>query len=150
MARQYDAATRQLRQTIEVFPNYVNPYATLGMSYLFKGMHHEALDVFQHAAKLGGGASRWEVLVAYTRASAGDKTDCEWRLKEYAGQPGVSPLSMALLYLGLGDKDHVFEQLRKGVEQYSMYIDQLKVIPLFDSLHGDRRYHALLRQMNLN
>ena len=56
---------------------------------------------------------------------------------------------LAILYLDLGDRDHAFEWLTKGVEHHSAHIDTLKVNPLFDSLRHDPRYTALLRKMNL-
>jgi hypothetical protein len=36
VARQYDEALRQFRQTLEVFPDYSDVYQLLGMTYLFK------------------------------------------------------------------------------------------------------------------
>jgi hypothetical protein len=57
---------------------------------------------------------------------------------------------MALLYTDIGDKDHAITWLERGVEQRSMYIDELKVEPMFDQLHSDPRFTALLRKMNLS
>ena len=57
-------------------------------------------------------------------------------------------IDKAELYAGLQDKDHCLDYLRKGAAQDRLP-NYLKVTPLYDFLHNDPRFKALLRQVGL-
>jgi hypothetical protein len=59
----------------------------------------------------------------------------------------VSPTSIALIYVGLGEKDKAFELLQKFPEVTS-YLP-LKVDPVWDRLRPDPRFQDVLRHVNL-
>lgn len=71
------------------------------------------------------------------------------RLIERSKTSFVSPMSLALVNLGLGDIDEVFRQLDRGVAGHVPGVVLVTVDPLFDPLRQDARYRALLRRMNL-
>jgi TolB-like protein/tetratricopeptide (TPR) repeat protein len=148
MERQYDRAIEQYRQTVEVFPSYVQAYTNLGIAYCAKGMYAEAIRTLKEAVRIAGGAPPVSALLAHAHAVTGDKTEAERLLKEWKREE-ITPIVFALLYLDIGDKDHAFQWLDRGIAQRSMYMDELKVEPMFDRLHSDPRFPALLRKMNL-
>jgi TolB-like protein/Tfp pilus assembly protein PilF len=148
-ARQYDAAIRQLRDTVELFPDFVQPYIHLGMAYSAAGMHRESIDIFQKLVGMTRGAPAVAALLAHAHARSGDKTQSKRLLNEYGNRTDITPVVLALLHMDVGDNEHALEWLGKGVAQHSMYIEELKVEPLYDSLRSDRRFTALLRSMNL-
>ncbi len=70
-------------------------------------------------------------------------------LKQLSRRRYVAPFEIAVVYIGLGDKDLTFEWLEKAYRDHSPWLPWLKVDPRFDSLHGDSRYRDLRRRMGL-
>jgi TolB-like protein/Tfp pilus assembly protein PilF len=147
--RQYDRAIQHLQRAIQAFPDFVPNYAMLGLAYEAKGMHKEAIDVLEKGLKLTGGAPTLAVLLAHAHAGAGDKSQAGQLLKEFSNRKDITPIAFAVAYMDVGDKDRAFEWFGKGVEEHSMFIDELKVEPMYDSLRSDPRFTALLRKMRL-
>jgi TolB-like protein/Tfp pilus assembly protein PilF len=149
IARQYDRSIEHSRQAVEAFPDFVQAYATLGMAYEAKGMHRESEEILQKALQLSGGAPTIAALFAHTRAGAGDTGETRRLLQEFKQRGGITPVVLALLYMDNGDHDHAFEWLETGVREHSMFIEEVTCDPLYDRLHSDPRFPALLRKMNL-
>jgi hypothetical protein len=62
----------------------------------------------------------------------------------------VSPLWMAKIYAGLGDKDKSVECLEKAYEDRSIVsVEFIKTNPMFDPLRSDPRFVDLLRRTYL-
>lgn len=53
------------------------------------------------------------------------------------------------MYAWRGEKDKAFEWAERAYAERDAGLPWLKIIPEFHSLHGDPRYKALLRKMNL-
>ena len=62
-------------------------------------------------------------------------------------QAYVSSYDLAILYVGLGDKDRALEQLNKSYEDRAGFIIYLNVEPLFDPLRPDPRFAELVWKM---
>ncbi len=60
-----------------------------------------------------------------------------------------SPYSIASIYVGLGDKDRAFAWLEQAYEKRDTWLSHIKVEPAFDALHGDQRFHDLVRRIGL-
>ena len=99
MAHQYDRSIEHLRRVVEAFPDFVQIYATLGMAYEAKGMHRESAEILEKAVQLTGGGPTLAVLLAHTRAGAGDMSETRRLLQEFRQQKGITPVVWALLYM---------------------------------------------------
>jgi hypothetical protein len=55
---------------------------------------------------------------------------------------------VALIHVGLGEKDQALQWLNKAYEDRSAYMVILNVDPWMDPLRSDPRFQALLRRMN--
>jgi len=162
-ARRYDQAIEQYRKTIEMDPNYRPAHSELGWAYLHKGMRQEAIAEFQKAIELAGislepGAMKIRIGygpvggLAYSYGVAGNRGEAlrlVEELKRLAAQSYVSPYTIALGYIGLGDKEQAFAWLGKACEQRDGWLVFLKVGPHYDPLRSDPRFDDLLRCMNL-
>ena len=71
------------------------------------------------------------------------------RLEEEARRGYVSPVAFGMAYLGLRDRDHVFEMLDRAYAERRGWLAYLTVNPALDQLHDDPRYHALVQRMGL-
>ena len=56
---------------------------------------------------------------------------------------------IALVYIGLGEKDLAFEWLDKAIRELSVVLIQIKVDPEFDTIRTDPRYNLTLKKMGL-
>ena len=61
----------------------------------------------------------------------------------------VSPCDIATVQSGLGEKDAALKNLERCYDDRSWEIIFLKQDPAFKRLHGDPRFDALLKKMNL-
>lgn len=87
-------------------------------------------------------------LAGYLEAKHGDKKKARAireRLLAGAGEWPASPMSIALVSVGLGDYDVAIDQLTKAVSQRAPGVVQLAVDPVFEPLRQDKRFAALIQ-----
>ncbi len=132
--------------------NFPFAHLCLGWAYEQKGMFEEAIAEFQKGSSLSGG---WPTIVGalgHAYAVSGRKDRAQnvlAELKQQSRRRYVAPFEIAVIYMGLGDKEQTFEWLEKAYQDHSAWLIYLKVDPRFDSLHGDSRYRDLRRRMGL-
>jgi len=71
------------------------------------------------------------------------------QLSELSIKRYVSPLHIALVYVGLDEKDKVFEYFEKAYLEREPYLFYLKMSSIYDSLRSDPRFTALVKKMGL-
>jgi hypothetical protein len=71
-------------------------------------------------------------------------------LDERAKHEYVDPWCQAVIYAGLKDTDEAFGWLEKAYQQRSYCVFALKVAAIFDSLHSDRRFRAMVHCLRLD
>jgi serine/threonine protein kinase len=151
-ARQYDRSIEQYQKTIEMDPNFTLSYLWLSYPYTQKGMYEEAIATLQKWTEQSKGwyepLANLGVVYAYSgkRKEAGKILEELPKLKE---QRIFSSYFMALIYAALNQKDQAFEWLERAYEERNLWIVNIKVDPIFDSIRSDPRYKALLKKMNL-
>jgi tetratricopeptide (TPR) repeat protein len=152
--RQYDRAIEQYRKSLEMDPNFVFAHAALGEAYLQKSMYNEGIAECEKAIEILPGNARALSCLGYAYAVAGRRTQAQRvldQLNEIAKHRYLPPAYRATVYAGLGEKDKAFEWLEKAYDDRSLAngMFSIKVDPIFDPLHSDPRFAALLRRMNL-
>ena len=151
-AGRFDAAVRQLEETLELDPGFSMAHAMLGVSYLGKGLPGRAVAELEKARALAGTRPDVVALHAHTLARAGRTGDARQALKDLyrlAESRGPSPFLVALVHVGLGDKDRAFEWLDKAVEARSWELPLVKTDATFGLLQSDPRFPRLLARLNL-
>lgn len=122
----------------------------LGQAYRQKGLYEEAIAEFQKQVVLRGDPVDTAVL-GHAYAVAGKRGEAEKIIKELTDLSKdryVSPYFIALIYVGLNEKDEAFEWLEKAFNDRSAGMIFLKVEPMFDPIRSDPRFQDLLRRVN--
>ncbi len=151
-ARQYDRAIEHCQKTIEMDPNFFEPYWALGKAYVQKSMHDEALEALHKAVDLSRSApvTVAELAVAHARSGNGAEAQKTLRgLKERSREEYVTPICFVLIHAARGAKERAFAWLEKAYEERSHYLIYLNAEPVFDSLRSDPRFHSLLGRIGL-
>ena len=148
-ARQYDQAIQQYKTTLELDRDFFGAHI-IGAPYEQKGMYEEAIAEFQIATRLSENDP--EVLAclghAYALSGKRDKAqDVLDELKELSKRRYVQSYDLAVVYVGLGEKDRALKLLGKAYEERDETLVLIKVDPRLDPLRSDPRYAELLRRM---
>lgn len=152
MTRQYDRAIDQARRTLELDPNYARGLLRLGKSLTQKARYEEAISTFQKAISISEDTEYLSGL-AYAYAISGKKKEAVQiveQLKNRSQNRYVSPYNIALIYVGLGDKEQSFKYLEEAMSKKDGWVTQLLTEPVWDPIRLDPRYKNILRRMKLS
>jgi tetratricopeptide (TPR) repeat protein len=149
-AHRYDEAEAQARKTLEMDPRFFLAHYYLGAALQLKGHLSEAISEFQKASELNNDPYSLAALgQAYARS--GQKEEALRilaRLNEDAKSRYAAPYAMALINLGLGEKDRAIDELERAYhEGETNYLFVIKVDPLLDELRGNPRFEALVQRV---
>ena len=151
-ARQYDQAIEQFRKTLELDPAFANGQRYAAWAYLQKGMHSEAVAALRAALSTLGRNSEIEAELGHTLAVAGRRAEALAMLdglRHLSATQYVSPYSIALVHVGLGDRDQALTWLDKAYAERSDYMPYLRLEPMLDGLRSDHRFAALVERVGL-
>jgi tetratricopeptide (TPR) repeat protein len=151
-ARQYDRAAEQLRETLEIDPNFALAHSYLGLFYELKGMLGQAIAEFQAWQTLSGDEPAATGALGHAYALSGKRAEAQKaivRLRDLSKDRYVAPYDVAVVYVGLGDTDQTMEWLQRAYEDHSAWLIWIKLDPRFDGIRGDPRYRDLLRRMKI-
>ena len=150
---QYDHAEEILQKTLELYPNFAQARLYLGSTYVQKGMFDEAIAEFNKALTLSGSLARAKAYAAHAYALSGKRKEAQKileGLQALSKTEYVSPEDIALVYIGLGDKERSLDWLEKAYEEGDPGLNHIKVEPQFAGLHSEPRFQALLTRMRLS
>ena len=148
--KRYDEAIAELRRTLELEPNYFIARSFLALSYWFKAMPEECLAEYQRCVDL---SSANLAALGFGYAITGKSAEARavlHELEDGVGYAYVSPVSLAQIYLHLGETDRAIEYLERGYKERDPWLLWNKVNPVFDSLHSDPRFQDLLARIGLS
>jgi len=151
LARQYDRAIEQLERTLELDPNFAVAHHWLGLALEQERRYEEATAEFEKANSLWGGSPRALASLGHVYAMAGKTSEALKtldELEELSKRRYVGAYHIAVVHIGLGDKDRAFEWLEKAYDERFPALAFLKVEPIFDPLRDDPRFQDLVRRMN--
>jgi TolB-like protein/Flp pilus assembly protein TadD len=151
-AHEYAQAIEQCQKVLAMDANFAPAHVYLGRAYEQKPAFPEAIAELRKALDISEGDTN--ELAALGQAYAVSHQEGEARkildqLKERSQQTYVQPMWIAVIHLGLGEKDQAFDWMQKAYEDRSAWLVYLKVDPLFDPVRGDARFADLLRRVGL-
>ena len=153
---QYDQALQRFREAQALEPENMTPNADLGRLYILMGKFPEAVAQLDRARRMSGratgGSASPDGYLGMAYALAGQRTEAMKILNELAERSMhnyVSPLSIALIYVGLNDKTHALDWLEKGMDAQDGDLVLLNVYPLWDPIRTEHRFQRLIGQLNM-
>lgn len=150
--RQYDKAVSNFRYAIELDPYFARAHTRLGMALAAQNDYAGAVYEFEQAGKLSSPDPYLDGLIGYAEALGGNRklaTKMLADLTDRSRHEYVPSFSMALLCLGLGDRDAAMGWVEKAYDDRSAFMVYAKVDPLLDTLRADQRFVALMKRMDL-
>ena len=90
--------------------------------------------------------------VANAYALSGRRAEAEAelaRILELSRKRYVSASDIAAIYAGLGDADNAETWLERALEQRASTLGFVAQNPIFDSLHGDPRFAAIVERIGI-
>ena len=144
--RDYPAAEEALRRCLEI-----NPESSFGGHHvaILRLLESNAAEALATARKIGIEFFRLTD-VAMAEHSLGHAKESQQALDELIakhGPDGAYQVAEALAWRG--EKDKAFEWLERAYQQRDGGLSEVKVDQLLGRLHGDPRFKAVLKKMNL-
>ena len=148
----YPESIEQSRMTIELDPSFAGGYWGLGLVYERQSNYDEAIQAFEKAAALSGSSPWVTGALGHCYALAGRRDEAARllnELKELSSQRYVSAVSMALIHIGLGEKEQAFEDLEEAYKQRDVRLIYLNVSPAYETIRPDPRFQDLVGRVGL-
>ena len=148
--RQFDAAMTELRLRAAANPNEGSTPFILSDVYWSKAMFKEGVqEVERGFLTAGDRASADAVANAFQRGGSAAVAEWRWQNTRTVGHHGASPWWRATDCARARHKEETLKLLEAAYGEHSPRLIFLQNEPLFDFLHSDPRYRALVGRMGL-
>jgi tetratricopeptide (TPR) repeat protein len=148
-ARRYPEARQHFERAFELDPQ--SPIALRNLANVAEqtGDFEKTLSLIEQQLRARGGDILQVAQAGRIYAKQGRRADALQVLTNVTKpESRVSAWQVASLYFALGDKDGGFEWLTKAFDRREVVL-LLKTDPLFESVHSDPRFQALLRRLGV-
>lgn len=154
LSRDYERTIRHCQAIISADADAWPLYYWLGRAYDSTGRPAqavEALEKWRSRPARFRGRGFGMVAMAYARAGRRPQVLALLaELRERARRAYVSPASMAMIHMALGDNDAALTALEQAYVERDSGLVNLAVEPAFDPVRGDARFWALLDKLRLS
>lgn len=150
---QYDKAVEQFQKTLDMDAYYYQAHLVLARVYEQKEMFEEAIAEFFRAQEISADSTDALASLGHAYGVSGKKKEARdvlARLNELSKGKYVSPYNVALIHLGLGERDRAFEWLRRADEERASSVIFVTIDPRLDPLRSDREFTELLQRVGLH
>jgi TolB-like protein/Flp pilus assembly protein TadD len=145
-----DEAIAQLRKTMEMDGAFYYARYTLALALELKGAIPEAITEYQKTVSITEDAAPLGML-GRLYAAQGRKDEAQkilQQLRQRREQRYIPAYYLALVYLGLGDRNEALKWLEESYrERDGFNIGPIRIDPLLTPLHGDPRFEALAEKI---
>jgi len=139
------------RRAGELDPTYFFPVMLDGWILIEEGKFREAVPFLARAQEMDAPPFVTAYL-AFARGMAGDRAGALGELetlRQMAGTAPVLPFNLAMVHMGLGEKAQAIAYLEQALAADSQQLGWIGYDTIFDSLRGEPRFTALLKQLRL-
>ena len=147
----FERSITQARKTLEMEPDFSQARATLGLSYEQKSSNKEAIAELTKAQQASGDVAMASWL-GHALAQDGQTKEARRilsEIEEYAKKNYVPPYNLAVLHVGLGERQQAMDLLEKGFADRSLRPVWVKFDPRLDGLRQDGQFLQLIQRMGL-
>jgi len=149
-AGRLDEAIAQLGKTVELDGTFYYARYNLAQALELKGLIPEATAEYQKTMSMTEDPVPLGML-GRLYASHGQKDEALkilQRLRQNREQRYTAAYSLALIYVGLGDRNEALNWLEQGYREHDGFnIGPIRIDPLLAPLHGDPRFEALAEKI---
>ena len=148
---QFDRAIEQSRKMIQGDPNFWFGHFFLGWALAREGKYDEAITSLNEAIRLGASPYAQGYL-GYAYALSGQTAKARevvQQMEQASKQSYVPVYQIAIVYVGLGDKEKALALLEKSFEDREEIMTFLKVDSTWAPLRQDPRFQSLLHRAAL-
>lgn len=145
-AGRYQEAIKEANKSFELQKDYDAGYLVLGLAYLGMGKTDEAIKAHKKLVEL---YPWYKYILGEDYVTIGKREEAEKILNEIEkGEVGPwEAYALAGLNACFGKKDEAFKWL--AYEPHSVFVAWAAVLPEFNALHGDPRFDAFVKKLNL-
>ena len=148
----YQGAREQAKRASDLDPAYFFPQMAYGWIDIEAGKIRDAIPELQKAKAMESPAFVTAFL-GYAYGASGDRAyamaEME-NLKKRSLHGHVLPFNLALVYIGLGDRERALDCLEQAYASDSQWMGWLKNDRTFDPLRSDPRFVALMKKLRLD
>lgn len=122
------------------------------LSLHLSGQGRRALDEIRQVTSSADEIPPATALLGYLLATNGERQQATvlfQRLLKQSKTNYISPLSIAMVSVGLGDLDETFRQLNQAVSRHIPSVCQAAVDPVFDPIRSDPRFDGIARSLGV-
>jgi TolB-like protein/DNA-binding winged helix-turn-helix (wHTH) protein/Tfp pilus assembly protein PilF len=142
-----DEAIEQGRKTVVMDPNFAIGHYELGQAFVQKHSYNDAIAEFHKAIELSGGSVPCASNLAYAYAVSNKRNEAVKILNDLKTRSTGNASEIALMYVGLGDKDQAMKWLEKAYEEH--FNPSILLRPAFDPLRSDPHFQNLVHRIGL-
>jgi serine/threonine-protein kinase len=149
-ARRYQEAVDQAKTALELDSAHARARFWLGMAQEQLGKPDDAIRELRAAIAQGGPTSIYVAALGHVYATHGHKREALRALEDLQTRSKshhVSPLDIATIQLGLGERDATFASLERAVQTHAGGLVFLAVDPRYDPVRQDPRWLSLLQRI---
>ena len=144
--RSFQKAREEAQRGAELDPTFFFPQMQFGWIDIQAGNVKAALPALKKAAAMESPpfATAW---LGYAYGAVGDREAALATIEELKKESlhgEVAPFNLALIHLGLGERERALDLLKQAADDDSQWMMYLKVDRVFDPLRSDPRFIAIM------
>jgi eukaryotic-like serine/threonine-protein kinase len=148
----HDRAFEQFERVAALEPSFAFAHYALGDACVQRGEYDRAFVEYEKAIELGGRSVNQIAALGYAYGRSGNRGKAEELLQELtvqAAQTHVSPMWIALIHLGVSDRERLFHWMDRAFEERDGSLILITAAVEFDPVREDDRFKSLLERMGL-
>jgi DNA-binding winged helix-turn-helix (wHTH) protein/TolB-like protein/tetratricopeptide (TPR) repeat protein len=148
-AKRYGESTKLIERVLAMDERSDNARGSLIRNLIAQGEYQRALTEIDKRAIQTPGSESFKAQALALSGRRGEALTELDRVRELSTKRYVSPYDIALIHAALLDTDNTFLWLERAVQDRSTLINFLAQDPMFDTLHSDPRFAALVQQVGI-
>jgi len=148
--RNFEAAVAQLKKASELDPSLIDARVQLARTRLFMGQQVAAIAALEEIAQLSARRAMHLAFLGHAYGTTGRQADARRLIEELklrSRKTYVSPLTFAIIHIGLGERDDAFRELEQAREAADPWLTENNFDLIFDPLRSDARWRKLRSEM---